>query len=236
MKRRSERILTTHTGSIARPDDLIEMMREKENGRPYEVGVFNERVRGAVAECVRHQVDVGLDVINDGEQGKNGFTSYQAERLAGFDSEPWGDGPLYPDWKEVAEFPEYYERYMKTNMFGAILGPRQRMIRRGPVRYIGQDAVRADTQNLKAALEGQKYEEAFMSAALPTGLVNQENEYYSAGRNSSLPSPTPFTKSAGQSSTPGSLFSWTILLLRGSGDLRSSSHTSGREGSTRCSS
>ena len=178
MKRSTERILTTHTGSIARPDDLIEVMREKENGRPYDVATFDERVRTAVSECVRRQVEAGLDVINDGEQGKSGFTSYQAERLSGFDAEPWGNGPLFPEWKEVAEFPEYYARYMKTNMLGAVLGPRQRMVCRGPVSYIGQDAVQTDIDNLKAALDGLHYEEVFMSAALPTGLVNQENEYY----------------------------------------------------------
>jgi 5-methyltetrahydropteroyltriglutamate--homocysteine methyltransferase len=175
MKRSTDRILTTHTGSITRPDDLIEVMREKENGRPYDRTAFDERVSRAVAECVRRQVEVGLDVINDGEQGKSGFASYQVERLAGFEAVPSDGGPSMSGWKEVAEFPEYYERYFRTNMFGAMLAPAKRMICRGPVSYIGQQAVQADIANLKAALEGQRYEEAFMSAALPTGLANQDN-------------------------------------------------------------
>jgi 5-methyltetrahydropteroyltriglutamate--homocysteine methyltransferase len=178
MKRSAERILTTHTGSIARPDDLIAVMREKENGRPYDVGAFGDRVRDAVADCVRHQVEVGLDVINDGEQGKSGFSSYLVERLDGFEAEPVSDSAVLARWQEVSEFPEYYQRYMATNMVGAMLGPRERMVCRGPVRYVGQQAVATDIENLKAALEGCRYEEAFMSAALPSELANQENEYY----------------------------------------------------------
>jgi 5-methyltetrahydropteroyltriglutamate--homocysteine methyltransferase len=179
MKRSAERILTTHTGSIARPDDLIDIMREKENGRPYDPQAFAERVRAAVAECVARQTEIGLDVVNDGEQGKSGFTSYQSERLDGFEFEPMSGGPAGPAWREVAEFPEYYERYLQNNLFGAMLGPRTRAICRGPVRFIGQEAVQADIANLRAALEGRRYEEAFLSAALPTALANQPNEYYS---------------------------------------------------------
>ena len=179
MKRSTERILTTHTGSIARPDDLIDLMREKENGRPYDQEAFAKRVRSAVAECVDRQIAVGLDVINDGEQGKSGFTSYQAERLSGFEAVPIDESNAPAStWKEVAEFPEYYDRYFKTNMRGATLGPRQRMVCRGDVRYIGHDAVQTDIENLRSALVGKTYEEAFLSAALPTGLANQTNEYY----------------------------------------------------------
>jgi 5-methyltetrahydropteroyltriglutamate--homocysteine methyltransferase len=177
MKTSSERILTTHTGSIARPDDLIAMMREKENGRPYDEVAFAEAVRIAVAECVRQQCVAGLDVVNDGEQGKSGFTTYQEERLSGFEPVPVEGTPTTP-WREVEEFPEYYERYFKTNMRGAALAPSRNWVCRGPVTYIGEAAVQRDIDNLKAALEGQVYEEAFLSAALPTGLAKQTNEYY----------------------------------------------------------
>src|SRR5712691_7667953 len=88
MKRSTDRILTTHTGSIARPDDLLDIMRDKENGRPYDRDAFAKRVRSAVIECVHLQVEAGLDVINDGEKGKSGFTSYQNERLGGFETAP----------------------------------------------------------------------------------------------------------------------------------------------------
>jgi 5-methyltetrahydropteroyltriglutamate--homocysteine methyltransferase len=178
MKRSTDRILTTHTGSIARPDDLLEIMRDKENDRPYDQEAFAKRVREAVITAVRKQCECGVDVINDGEQGKSGFTSYQAERLGGFDARPPSSEPLTSRFKEVAVFPEYYDRYMKTAMFGAMLAPQKTMVCTGPVTYIGHEALQTDIANLKAGLEGQTYEEAFMSAANPANLANQPNEYY----------------------------------------------------------
>jgi 5-methyltetrahydropteroyltriglutamate--homocysteine methyltransferase len=174
----TDRILTTHTGSIARPDDLIELMRARENGRPYDHEAFETRAAEAVAECVRHQIEAGLDVINDGEQRKSGFTTYLAERLAGFDAVPYAAGEPLGHWREVAEFPEYYERYFKTAMYGAMLSAPTRLVCRAPVKYIGQGAIATDIANLRAALAGKDYSEAFMSAALPTALAGHDNEYY----------------------------------------------------------
>jgi 5-methyltetrahydropteroyltriglutamate--homocysteine methyltransferase len=179
MRTSTDGILTTHTGSIARPDDLIEMMRAKENGRPYDHEAFESRVTVAVADCVQQQLEAGLDVINDGEQRKSGFTSYLTERIGGFEALPSeGGGPAMTSWPEVGEFPEYYERYFKNAMFGVMLSPQQRLVCRGPVTYVGHEALATDIANLKAALAGQQYTEAFMSAALPTGLAEQRNEYY----------------------------------------------------------
>jgi 5-methyltetrahydropteroyltriglutamate--homocysteine methyltransferase len=180
MKTSTDRILTTHTGSIARPDDLIEVMRAKENGRPYDRDSFEKRVTAAVEDCVLRQVEAGLDVINDGEQRKSGFASYLTERIGGFevlDAESEAPGS---SWPEVGEFPEYYERYFKIAMFGAMLSPQRRLVCRAPVTYIGQEAVATDIANLRAALAGQQYTEVFMSAAMPTGLAEQRNEYYSS--------------------------------------------------------
>ena len=181
MRTSTDRILTTHTGSIARPDDLIELMRAKENGLPYDQEAFETRVTAAVADCVRRQLEAGLDVINDGEQRKSGFASYLTERIGGFEPLPGNDSrtPL-ESWPEVGEFPDYYERYFKTAMFGAMLSPQRRLVCRAPVTYIGQEALATDIANLKAALTGQHYTEAFMSAAMPTGLAEQRNEYYSS--------------------------------------------------------
>ena len=180
MQTSKDRILTTHTGSIARPDDLVELMRAKDNGRPYDQEAFEARATAAVEDCVRRQVQAGLDVINDGEQRKSGFNTYLTERLAGFAAVPYGPGESPSHWREVDEFPEYYERYFKTAMFGAMLSPPARLVCRGPVNYIGQEELAADLANLKAALAGQDYTEAFVSAALPTGLAGLHNEYYSS--------------------------------------------------------
>jgi len=176
----SDRILTTHTGSIARPDDLIELMRAKENDRPYDADAFEARATAAVEDCVRRQVEAGLDVINDGEQRKSGFTTYLTERLAGFEAVPYGPGESPGSWREVADFPEYYDRYFKTAMYGAMLSPPTRLVCRGPVKYIGQEALAADIANLQAALKGKNYTEYFMSAALPTGLAEHDNEFYAS--------------------------------------------------------
>ena len=178
MQRSTNRILATHTGSIARPDGLIELMRAKENGQPYDREEFETLATQAVEECVRRQVEAGLDVINDGEQRKSGFTTYLTERLAGFEAVPYTPGESPGRWREVADFPEYYERYFKTAMYGAMLSPPTRLVCRGPVKYIGQEALATDIANLRAALKGKDYTEAFMSAALPTGLAEHDNEYY----------------------------------------------------------
>jgi 5-methyltetrahydropteroyltriglutamate--homocysteine methyltransferase len=179
MKRSTTRILTTHTGSIARDDDLIELMRAKENDQPYDEDKFEARVTAAVDECVARQLDAGLDVINDGEQRKSGFTSYLVERIAGFDTLPRTPN-LTSISREVDEFPEYYERYFKTNMFGAMLSPSMDLVCRGPIEYIGHEALGRDIANLRAALVGREYEEVFMSAALPTSLAGHRNEYYAS--------------------------------------------------------
>jgi 5-methyltetrahydropteroyltriglutamate--homocysteine methyltransferase len=176
----TDRILTTHTGSIARPDGLIELMRARENGLPYDADAFEARATAAVAECVRRQGEAGLDVINDGEQRKSGFTTYLTERLAGFDAVPYAPGESPGHWREVDEFPEYYERYFKTAMFGAMLSPPARLVCRGPVKYVGQEALAIDIANLRAALDGKDYTEVFVSAALPTALAQHDNEYYSS--------------------------------------------------------
>jgi 5-methyltetrahydropteroyltriglutamate--homocysteine methyltransferase len=180
MKRSTDRILTTITGSLARPDDLLDMMREKENGRPYDKDAFAKRARGAVIEAVRKECECGIDVPSDGEQSKSGFGSYQAERLAGFEPDPspppaGGGGQMA---KEREAFPEYYDRYMKTAMFGAMLAPNVPMRCTGPVEYIGHAALQTDIDNFRAGLEGQKYEEAFFPSANALGLATRKNEYY----------------------------------------------------------
>lgn len=179
MKRSEHRILTTHTGSLARPDDLLEPMRAKENGLPYDREAFDARARAAVVEAVHQQIACGVDIPSDGEQSKSGFGTYQAERLGGF--EPMNPQPPRRNtWREVDEFPEYYERYFKTAMWGAQLAPPKRLVCTGPVRYIGQAALQRDIDSFTAGLDGQRYEEAFMPSANPLGLMNARNDYYAS--------------------------------------------------------
>jgi 5-methyltetrahydropteroyltriglutamate--homocysteine methyltransferase len=181
MKRSSERILTTITGSLMRPPDLVDMMREKENNRPYERELFTRRARQAIIDAVHKECEAGIDVPSDGEQSKSGFVSYQAERLAGFEEDP--NPPKTPDFRgstarEWAAFPEYYEEYMKRAMFGALLAPNKPMQCTGPVKYIGHAALKQDLDDFKAGLAGQTYAEAFVPSTNPLGMFNRRNEYY----------------------------------------------------------
>src|ERR1700689_4525258 len=147
MQRSSERILTTHVGSLARPHDLLEMMREKERGRPYDPQRFAELVREAVGDVVRRQGAAGLDVVTDGEQGKVSFLTYVKERLAGFDQVE-GETLLSPSWqREIDDFPEYYRGYMSK--YSSTVAPMRVMVCTGPVGYTGQAALAADVANLR---------------------------------------------------------------------------------------
>jgi 5-methyltetrahydropteroyltriglutamate--homocysteine methyltransferase len=174
MKTSTDRILTTHVGSLARPLTLLKTMREKENGRPYDVAGFQAQVREAVAEVVRHQAEVGLDVVADGEMGKVSFVTYVDERISGFEKVP-GRSSMSPSWiRELEMFPGYYEEYFKK--YAHAVAPMHVMICRGPIEYVGQEAVARDIANLKAALADVDVAEAFMPATSPRGFGG--NEYY----------------------------------------------------------
>jgi 5-methyltetrahydropteroyltriglutamate--homocysteine methyltransferase len=178
MKRSTERILTTFCGSLARPADLLEMMKAKEAGQPYDREAFAARLRSAVAEVVRRQVETGVGIVCDGEQAKPGFFTYVSERLTGF--EPKGIGPEDSPWagsREVLAFPEFYQWYAggRTGRVAAPFG----MVCTGPVTYRGQEALQRDIENLRFALQGLSVQEAFMPASSPTNIEGpRRNEYY----------------------------------------------------------
>jgi 5-methyltetrahydropteroyltriglutamate--homocysteine methyltransferase len=176
MKRSTDRILITHCGSLARPKDLLDMMKAKLDGQPYDESAYAQRLQTAVIEVVRKQDECGIDVVTDGEQGKPGFFAYVRERLSGFEPK----SPQRSGWKqwaaEVAAFPEYYEQYFSRRMMGGSIAPRTPLVCTAPISYRGQDAIRKDIENLKAALAGLKVEEAFMPAVAPSGVGT--NEYY----------------------------------------------------------
>jgi 5-methyltetrahydropteroyltriglutamate--homocysteine methyltransferase len=176
MRRSRDRILTTHCGSLARPKDLLDLMKAKVNGQPYDATDFTQRVQSAVAQVVRKQAEGGIDIVTDGEQGKPGFFAYVRERLGGFEPKGTERGARKEWAAEVAAFPEYYEQYFSRRMMGGSIAPRIPLVCTGPVSYRGQEAIRTDIENLKAALGGVKVEEAFMPAVAPSGVGT--NEYY----------------------------------------------------------
>jgi 5-methyltetrahydropteroyltriglutamate--homocysteine methyltransferase len=172
MKRSNERILTSHAGSLPRPDDVRALLAAKYAGDSYDAATFTSRVRAAVSEVVRKQVDCGLDVVNDGELSKINFTSYARERLAGVTRrkrEP-GQSPFKIWGRDEAEFPEY---------FAAIDLGVEYAVCSGPLKYAGHEAVQADVDNLKAALAGVPVTEAFITAVAPGTIEHWlKNEYY----------------------------------------------------------
>ena len=179
MKRSTERILTTFVGSLPRPADLIEFLASKETGQPYSSSAFEARARSAVAEIVRKQNEAGIDIVSDGEQAKPGFVTYISERLTGFEPRP--APPRGGPWvgsREAIDFPEYYEWYSRWR--GASVTPSSTaLVCTGPVTYKGQDALKRDIENFKAALQGVSVEEAFMPATSPTNVEGaRKNEYY----------------------------------------------------------
>ncbi len=183
MKTSTDRILTTHVGSLARPTELLDIMKEKEHGRPYDRDVFDRQVTEAVADRVRQQVENGIDIVTDGEMSKVSFLGYVKDRLGGFEVEEGGGGPA-PSWKvEIDQFPEYYADYMSK--YSAAVAPLRRIIARGPVSYVGHELVQTDIANLKAAVaaveaDGHAVTEVFMPSSGPSGFG--KNEHY--GSNS----------------------------------------------------
>ncbi len=170
MKRSTERILTTHTGSLPRPPDLRDLLARAEAGERIDRAAFDARVRAAVAEAVRRQVEIGLDVVNDGEQGKPGYATYVKDRLTGFG----GESRVTTVWAEGRDFPEYVAR--RT---GNTRSTFPRPSCNGPIAWKDFPAVERDIDNLATAAKAAGPAEVFMTAASP-GVVSifLANEHY----------------------------------------------------------
>jgi 5-methyltetrahydropteroyltriglutamate--homocysteine methyltransferase len=169
MKRSTDRILTTHAGSLARPPDLLEMLRAKAADQPYDHEALGRRVRTAVAEVVRQQIDAGVDVVSDGEEGKPGFANYVKDRLTGIVAR---EGMRPRIFSDRAEFPDF-----QPPAAGSI-GLR-RLVCTGPIGWKDRDAVQTDIENFRAALRGVQPTEAFIPAVSPGTLAqNVVNEHY----------------------------------------------------------
>jgi 5-methyltetrahydropteroyltriglutamate--homocysteine methyltransferase len=177
MKRSSGRILTTHVGSLIRPQALQEMMRAKQGGKPYDRAAYEECLKQSVAEVVRRQGEVGLDVVSDGEYGKAiSWNQYVVERLSGFELRtiPSGYRPGTPG-ADRTRFKEFYaeldvrEPMANDKMVACI----------APVKYVGQEIVQRDIANFKAALAGAQVQEAFMPVVAPSSVLpDRKDEHY----------------------------------------------------------
>jgi 5-methyltetrahydropteroyltriglutamate--homocysteine methyltransferase len=162
MKRSTDRILTTHTGSLPRPSDLLSMMTAAESGGGANAKQLQTRIRSAVAEVVRKQVHAGVDIVNDGEASKPSYSTYVKDRLTGFNGEA---GVMAI--ADLADYPEYGERFARQGVLDMLKRPACT----GPISYRNLDAVNQDIADLKAAIAESKPAEAFLTAASP-GVIS----------------------------------------------------------------
>ena len=176
MQRSTNRILTTHVGSLPRPDDLLAMMVDREEGRPVDAAAFSTRVDRAVDGVVAKQAALGIDVINDGEQGKVSFVTYVNERLSGIVAgEPRGN--LWRNTREGQAFPEFYAE-IESHASGAP-GRARQMICVDRLRYSGRDLLDRQLKLFKAAADRAGAVEAFVPSISPANVERwQRNEYY----------------------------------------------------------
>jgi 5-methyltetrahydropteroyltriglutamate--homocysteine methyltransferase len=172
----TDRIQTTHIGSLPRPHDLLDLMKAKFSGQPFQQPVLDAKIASAVADCVRRQADCGIDFVTDGEFSKPGFFTYIRERLEGFESRPGQKRQMFE--KEVEAFPEYYEQYFKDAMMGGSIVSMDPVVCTAPIKYKGDAAVQRDIANVKAGAKaaGIAPDHVFLPATAPSGVGS--NEYY----------------------------------------------------------
>jgi 5-methyltetrahydropteroyltriglutamate--homocysteine methyltransferase len=175
MKRSTDRILTTHVGSLPRPPDLIAMVRAKLRGEAVDPQAYSKVLKESVAGIVKKQAALGIDVIDDGEFGKPSFVSYGNERLGGFSPRQGGGGVSpWAQSREAKTFPEFYQAQM-----GSVSSQHARLVCTGPVTYTGETALKTDLANLKVALAGVNATEVFVPAISPASFEDwNKNEYY----------------------------------------------------------
>ena len=174
IQQNTDRIRTTHVGSLPRPKALLDLMAAKCAGEALEPVEWQNELRFAVDECVRRQAECGIDILTDGEQSKSGFFTYVRDRLEGFEPAPHLRSQKFA--AEVNAFPEYYEKYFKEAMMGGCVVPTVPLACRGPVTYKGEAAVRRDIENLKSAAGSAPGCSFFMPSVAPSGVG--WNEYY----------------------------------------------------------
>jgi 5-methyltetrahydropteroyltriglutamate--homocysteine methyltransferase len=164
MQQSASRILTTHAGSLPRPADLLDTLLAREQGQPVDEAAYGARLPGAVQEIVSKQVELGIDIVDDGEYSKPSFVTYVNERLGGF--EPDADTPNRSPWagsREAIAFPEFYAA-------GHVGSRQRRTVCTAPVSYKGHAQLQRDIANLKAAMKTAGVKEAFMPSISPSNV------------------------------------------------------------------
>jgi 5-methyltetrahydropteroyltriglutamate--homocysteine methyltransferase len=178
MKRSSDRILTTHVGSLIRPAALQEFLRARQGGKAYDETAHQKCLTESVAEVVRQQAETGVDVVSDGEFGKSiSWSQYALERLSGFERRAIKSETANP-FKRGADRTRFAEFYAELDAREGVATTTE-AICVGPIKYTGQAELQRDIDNFKAALKAAKVEEAFLPVAAPASVIpDRKNEYY----------------------------------------------------------
>jgi 5-methyltetrahydropteroyltriglutamate--homocysteine methyltransferase len=178
MKRSSNRILTTHVGSLIRPAALQEFLRARQSGKPYDETAYQKCLTDSVAEVVSQQAKTGVDVVSDGEFGKSiSWSQYALERLSGFERRAIKSEAANP-FKRGADRTRFAEFYAELDAREGVATTTE-AICVGPIKYTGQAELQRDIDNFKAGLKTAKVEEAFLPVAAPASVIpDRKNEYY----------------------------------------------------------
>ncbi|MBN9049874.1 MAG: cobalamin-independent methionine synthase II family protein [Rhizobiales bacterium] len=177
MKRSTDRILTTHVGSLIRPEALQTFLRARQGGKPYDKPAYERCLTQSVAEIVGQQVDAGIDVVSDGEFGKAiSWSQYALERLSGFERRPIAGGAN--PFKRGADRERFAAFYAELDAHDGV-STTVEAVCVGPVSYTGQAELQRDIDNFKAALTATPATEAFLPVAAPASVIpDRKNEYY----------------------------------------------------------
>ena len=180
MKLSTDRILTTHVGSLARPHGLLDHLNAKAGSGAFDRKAYAAVLATTVSQLIRQQAECGIDIVSDGEMSKPNFMTYAQQRMMGLEitTPPPGPPAARGSRLERDMFPEYYEMYEKARMERgyAVPFPEPPLACTGPIEYV-PDAVMVDIDNVRAALAGVEVEEVFMPAATPRNSI--KNQYYS---------------------------------------------------------
>jgi 5-methyltetrahydropteroyltriglutamate--homocysteine methyltransferase len=175
MKRSGDRILTTHVGSLPRPADLHAMSLARRRGEKIDDATYAARVRQAVSDIVKKQVEIGIDIVDDGEMSKPSFITYINERLSGFtvDTADRNQSPWVGS-REVLAFPDFYRPQLAN-----VHTKHTHFLCTGPLAYSGERALKTDLENLKAALKGVDVTDAFVPSTSVSSIEDwNRNVYY----------------------------------------------------------
>ncbi len=178
-----DKILTTHTGSLVRPEKLLVYLRAMRDGVVLDEKAYQETLQHYVDDVVRQQAEIGIDIVNDGEYSNtHSWWGYIRERLSGFTERPWPDGVRdEPErrGRDRTEFAAFYEEYNRQAMPEAPVAHDGQWVCTGPVEYVGLDALQANIDRLKAAMQAAGVQRAFMPVVTPGSAVQfRRDEFY----------------------------------------------------------